>query len=45
MEDLQIFLMKNSKDSGVVPPCNSTTCGFYVKVPKKEKTATPGLFK
>ena len=40
MEDLQIFLMKNGKDSGVVPPCNSTTCGFYVKVPKKDKTPT-----
>lgn len=44
-EDLQEFLMKNGKDSGVVPPCNSTTCGFYVKVPPKDKKPTPGLFK
>jgi len=44
-DDLQKFLVDNARDSGTVPPCNSTTCGFYVKVPKKSKTPTPGLFK
>ncbi|MCD4758496.1 MAG: hypothetical protein K8R39_09505 [Arcobacteraceae bacterium] len=44
-EDLQKFLVDNAKDSGTIPPCNSTTCGFYVKVPKKDKKPTPSLFK
>jgi len=44
-DDLRTFLMENAKDSGVVPPCNSTTCGFDLRDIKKTKSllkkATP----
>lgn len=46
LEDLKEFLMENGKDMGTVPPCNSTTCGFDVKMlQKKEKSKTPSLLK
>jgi len=46
MEDLKEFLMENEKDMGTIPPCNSTTCGFDVKLlQKKEKIKTPSLLK
>ncbi len=41
--DLKEFLMENGKDMGTVPPCNSTTCGFDVKLlkgTKKKKTSS-----
>ncbi len=45
-EDLKIFLMENGKDMGTVPPCNSTTCGFDLRLlDKKEKKSSPSLFK
>jgi hypothetical protein len=46
LEDLKVFLMENGKDMGTVPPCNSTTCGFNVKLlNKKEKKKTSSLLK
>ncbi len=46
MSDLEEFLMENGKDMGTIPPCNSTTCGFDVKMlQKKEKQKTPSLLK
>ena len=47
MKDLQVFLAENANDMGTVPPCNSTTCGFSVKLLKKDKDdkPKPSLFK
>ena len=38
LEYLKTFLMENARDMGTVPPCNSTTCGFNVKLFKKDKS-------
>jgi len=37
IEDLKIFLSSHGKDTGSIPPCNSTTCGFDVKLLQKYK--------
>lgn len=37
IEDLKVFLASHGKDTGAVPPCNSTTCGFDVKLLEKYK--------
>ncbi len=37
-EYLKDFLVKNAKDMGTIPPCNSTTCGIDInKIRKKKK--------
>jgi len=46
LEYLKVFLMNNGEDMGTVPPCNSTTCGFNVKLFKKDKSESKkSLFK
>ena len=38
LEYLKEFLMKNGGDMGTIPPCNSTTCGFDVKLFDNDKS-------
>ena len=46
LEYLKEFLMKNGGDMGTIPPCNSTTCGFDVKLFDKDKSKSKqSLFK
>ncbi len=39
-ESLQHFILHNAKDSGTIPPCNSTTCGFDLRNIKKTESET-----
>lgn len=39
IDDLKVFLMENGKDMGTIPPCNSTTCGFDLRLLDKNKKA------
>lgn len=36
-EYLKDFLVKNAKDMGTIPPCNSTTCGINIHHLGKKK--------